>query len=46
MEHIIDIVSSIPSRFGNALKTGDLFFFPSTIEKHIEQEIQVDFLVI
>jgi len=41
MQHI-DIVSSIPSRFDNALKTGDLFFFPSTIEKHFEQEIQYE----
>ncbi|KAF8904429.1 ATP adenylyltransferase-domain-containing protein [Gymnopilus junonius] len=41
MQHI-DIISAVPSRFENALKTGDLFFFPSTIEKHTEQEIQYE----
>ncbi len=36
-----DIINKIPERFDNAVKTGDLLFFPSTTTKHIESNIEV-----
>ena len=36
-----DIILKIPERFDNALKTGDLRFFPSTMAKLAELDMEV-----
>ena len=36
-----DIILKVPERFDNALKSGDLLFFPSTVTKHIDSDIEV-----
>jgi len=36
-----DILLKVPERFDNALKSGDLLFFPSTLTKHIDSDIEV-----
>jgi ATP adenylyltransferase len=40
MPHI-DIISKVPERFDNALKSGDLLFFPSTTTKHVDSDVEV-----
>uniref|UniRef100_A0A8H7Y472 Uncharacterized protein n=1 Tax=Psilocybe cubensis TaxID=181762 RepID=A0A8H7Y472_PSICU len=39
MQHY-DILSKLQSSFDNALKTGDLLFFPSTVERHTEADVE------
>ncbi|PPQ87455.1 hypothetical protein CVT25_008191 [Psilocybe cyanescens] len=39
MQHS-DIITKVSSSFDNALKTGDLLFFPSTVENHIEADVE------
>ncbi|KDR75161.1 hypothetical protein GALMADRAFT_249099 [Galerina marginata CBS 339.88] len=41
MQHS-DIVSKVPSCFDKALEAGDLLFFPSTIEKHVDSGIEYE----
>jgi len=41
MQHS-DIVSKVPSCFEKALQTNDLFFFPSTIQKHIDSGVEYE----
>ncbi|KAJ2928607.1 hypothetical protein H1R20_g8479, partial [Candolleomyces eurysporus] len=36
-----DIIKKVPGAYESALKSGDLFYFPSTIEKH--NELDIDF---
>lgn len=36
-----DIIKKLPEAYESALKSGDLFYFPSTIEKHNELDIDV-----
>jgi hypothetical protein len=36
-----DIVSRIPDAFDKALSDGDLLFFPSTVYKHEESNVEV-----
>ena len=36
-----DIILKIPERFDNALKTGDLLFFPSTVAKLADLDMEV-----
>jgi len=37
-----DIVNKIPERFDNALKAGDLVYFPSTTTRHVESNIEFE----
>jgi len=37
-----DIILKVPERFDNALKSGDLLFFPSTITKHVDSDIEYE----
>lgn len=36
-----DIISKLPSCFDNALKSGDLLFFPSTSARYTDSDIEV-----
>lgn len=36
-----EIISRLPGSFANAVKSGDLLYFPSTVSKHIDSEIEV-----
>jgi ATP adenylyltransferase len=36
-----EIITSIPQKYELALKSGDLLFFPSTVTKHTESDIDV-----
>jgi hypothetical protein len=36
-----DIIAKVPGQYEDALKSGDLLHFPSTIVKHIELDIDV-----
>ena len=35
------IISNIPQSYEDALKAGDLFFFPSTVIKLVDSDIEV-----
>ncbi|KAJ3514124.1 hypothetical protein NLJ89_g2560 [Agrocybe chaxingu] len=37
-----DIVSKIPERFNGALRSGDLLFFPSSVAKHIDSDVEYE----
>ncbi|KAF8973074.1 ATP adenylyltransferase-domain-containing protein [Flammula alnicola] len=37
-----DIISKVPAHFDNALKAGDLLFFPSTVVKHADSNIEYE----
>ncbi|CAA7261732.1 unnamed protein product [Cyclocybe aegerita] len=36
------IVTKIPERFDGALKSGDLLFFPSTVAKHVDSDVEYE----
>ena len=36
-----DILTKIPSSFKAGVESGDLFFFPSTVQTHVEAGIEV-----
>jgi hypothetical protein len=36
-----EIIDQVPVRFDKALREGDVFYFPSTIHKHMEKDIEV-----
>ncbi|KAF5321575.1 hypothetical protein D9619_001543 [Psilocybe cf. subviscida] len=36
----IDIINKVPAAFEKGLASGDLFFFPSTVEKHTESTVE------
>jgi hypothetical protein len=36
-----DIILKVSERFNDALKSGDLLFFPSTTTKHVDSDIEV-----
>jgi ATP adenylyltransferase len=37
-----DIIAKIPSRYRKAKESGDLLFFPSTVDRHRETNIDVE----
>jgi hypothetical protein len=39
-------ISKLPAVFDEAVKSGDVFFFPSTVNKHVESGIEVSALAI
>lgn len=36
-----DVISKLPSCFEDAVNTGDLLFFPSTISTHTDSDVEV-----
>lgn len=36
-----EIISKLPEAFDKALEQGDLLFFPSTVHKHTESNVEV-----
>ena len=36
-----DIIAQLPARFDQAKEAGDLFFFPSTVHKHLSHGVEV-----
>ena len=36
-----EIIARLPEAFDKAQEAGDLYFFPSTVHKHVENDVEV-----